>query len=101
MSDTAQVGLAVVCYAVAVSAQLAGLALLVTEARRTGAALRRWRDEDPERRWSDEDPEPAGQHGDLDRVVARLVGNSFDRTAAVVLLAVGVVAGALGHFLSL
>jgi hypothetical protein len=30
-----------------------------------------------------------------------VLGNQFDRTAAVVLLVIGVVVGTLGHFLSL
>jgi len=94
MSDTARLALTVVCYVVAVLAQLAGLALLAKEGRRVGATLPRWRDADPQ-------PGSAGRRGELDRVVDDLLGNRFDRTSALALLALGVVAGGLGHFLGL
>jgi hypothetical protein len=90
VSDTAQTALAVVCYVVAMSAQLAGIALLVRETRRTRVGLRRWRD-----------ARPPGRQEDRDALVAELLGNQFDRTSALVLLAIGVVAGALGHLLDL
>ena len=87
MRDTARLALTVVCFAVALVAELAALALLLREARRAERALRRWRDTDP--------PVPV-------RLVAdQLLGNRFDRGAAVVLLVVGLVVGALGNFLGL
>ncbi|MGY1689511.1 hypothetical protein ACI79C_04115 [Geodermatophilus sp. SYSU D00697] len=89
MSDTAQVALTVVCYAVAALAQLTALVLLAREARRSSSVLRRWHEADPR------------QRAELPGLVGDLLGNSFDRGAAVVLLVVGVVTGALGHFLSL
>jgi hypothetical protein len=89
MSDTAQVALTVVCYTVAALAQLTAIALLAREGRRSGRVLRRWQEADPRRR------------AELPDLVGDLLGNSFDRRTAVVLLVVGVVAGAVGHFLSL
>jgi hypothetical protein len=97
MSETAQVALAVVCFAVAVLAQVTGLALLVADARRTGAALRRWRDSSP----AGHRPETPVRLGDLAVLLDTLLDNRFDRAAAAVLLVVGVVAGALGWFLAL
>src|SRR3712207_9094792 len=97
MSETAQVALAVVCFAVAVLAQVTGLALLVAEARRTGAALRRWRDGGPE----GHRPETPVRPGDLAVLVDALLGNRVDRAAAPALLVGGVVAGARGWGLAL
>ncbi|NEK57912.1 hypothetical protein GCU56_08515 [Geodermatophilus sabuli] len=92
MSDTAQTALTVVCHLVAVSAQLAGLALLARERRRTGTALRRWSEATPGA------PDPAA---DRTALVEALRGNSFDRSSAIVLLAVGFGAAALGHLIGL
>jgi hypothetical protein len=95
MSPTARVALTVVCYTLALVAGIAGIALLLAEGRRTARALRRWRDEEP------------GEEGlfarqrQLDGIVDVLLGNAFDRTAAAVLLVVGVVAGVAGNVLSL
>ena len=89
MSDTAQVALTVVCYTVAALAQLTAIALLAREGRRSSRVLRRWQEADPRRR------------AELPDLVGGLLGNSFDRRTAVVLLVVGVVTGAVGHFLSL
>jgi hypothetical protein len=97
MSETAQVALAVVCFSVAVLAQVTGLALLVADARRTGAALRRWRDGGPPGR---EEESPV-RLGELAGLLDSLLDNRFDRATAAVLLVVGVVAGALGCFLAL
>jgi hypothetical protein len=97
MSETAQAALAVVCFSVAVLAQVTGLALLVADARRTGSVLRRWRDGGV----------PGCERGtpvrldDLAGLLDALLDNRFDRAAAAVLLMVGVVAGALGWFLAL
>jgi hypothetical protein len=124
MSDAARTALTVFCYCVAVLAQLAALALLVAEGRRTGAALRRWRD--AERAPSavtgpagasavtgpagasavTGPPQPTGPAVDAWRadragLVDPLLGNRFDRTGAVVLLAVGLVLGTIGQLLSL
>lgn len=97
MSETAQVALAVVCFSVAALAQLTGLALLVADARRTGSALRRWRDGCPPGR----EQETPVRLGELAGLLDSLLGNRFDRAAAAVLLVVGVVAGALGGLLAL
>ncbi|RBY82499.1 hypothetical protein DQ238_04220 [Geodermatophilus sp. TF02-6] len=101
MSETARVALAVVCFSVALLAQLTGIALLVGEGRRTGDALRRWRDA---RSGVGGRDTPAGapvRAEELDGLVDHLLGNRFDRATAAVLLLVGVVAGALGSLLSL
>ncbi len=97
MSETARVALAVVCFSVALLAQLTGLALLVADARRTGSALRRWRDGGTAGR----DPEGPVRLGELTSLLDSLLGNRFDRAAAAALLLVGAVAGALGWFLAL
>jgi hypothetical protein len=97
MSETAQVALAVVCFSVAVLAQVTGLALLVADARRTGSALRRWLDDGPAGR----ERETPVRLGELTSLLDILLDNRFDRSAAAVLLVVGVVAGALGWFLAL
>ena len=97
MSETAQVALAVVCFSVAVLAQVTGLALLVADARRTGSAIRRWRDGGPAGR----ERETPVRLGELTGLLDILLDNRFDRSAAAVLLVVGVVAGALGWFLAL
>jgi hypothetical protein len=89
MNETARIALTVVCYAVTALAQLTALVLLVREGRRSTGVLRRWAEVDPR------------QRAELPGLVGDLLGNSFDRGAAVVLLFVGVVTGALGHFLSL
>ena len=92
MSDTSQVALAVLCYLVAVLAQLGGIALLVTEARRVGRILGGRRAADPQ---------VPGRQADAGDVVEHLLGNRFDRVAGVALLVTGVVAGALGNVLAL
>jgi len=97
MSETAQVALAAVCFSVALLAQVTGLALLATEARRTGSVLRRWRDGGTAGR---ERGAPV-RLDELTGLLDALLDNRFDRAAAVVLLGVGVVAGALGWFLAL
>ena len=97
MSDTTQAALAVLCYVVAVIAQLGGIALLVLEARRAGTALRRWRNVVSE----GQAPSSPGSHAGLDGVVEQLLGNRFDRATAAALLGVGVVTGAVGNLLSL
>jgi hypothetical protein len=97
MSETAQAALAVVCFSVALLAQVTGLALLVADARRTGAALRRWRDGGAAGR----EREAPVRLGELTGLLDSLLDNHFDRAAAAVLLLVGVVAGALGWFLAL
>ena len=97
MSETAQVDLAVVCFSVAVLAQVTGLALLVLDARRTGSAVRRWRDGGSPGR----ERETPVRLGELDGLLDSLLDNRFDRATAAVLLMVGVVAGALGWFLAL
>ncbi len=97
MSETAQAALAVVCFSVAVLAQVTGLALLVADARRTGSVLRRWRDGSPPGR----EAETPVRLEELAGLLDVLLDNRFDRAAAAVLLMVGVVAGALGWFLSL
>jgi hypothetical protein len=111
MSDTARTALTVLCYAVAALAQLAALAVLIAEGRRTDAALRRWRDAEP----GPPGPGTPGTGGPgagvaprTDRprggragLVDALLGSRFDRAVVVVLLAVGVVVGGLGHLLGL
>ena len=92
MSDTAQLALTIVCWLVAVAAEVTGIALLAKEARASRRAVARWRAE----------RDAAGQpRRGLDDLVGELLGNRFDRGAAVALLALGVVVGAIGDFLSL
>jgi hypothetical protein len=97
MSETARVALAVVCFSVALLAQVTGLALLVADARRTGATLRRWRDGGTAGR----EREAPIRLDELTDLLDSLLDNRFDRAAAAVLLLVGVVASALGWFLTL
>ena len=97
MSETAQVALAVVCFSVALLAQVTALALLVADARRAGSALRRWRDAGTAGR----EREAPVRLCELTGLLDTLLDNRFDRAAAAVLLVVGVVAGALGWFLAL
>ncbi len=97
MSETAQVALAVVCFSVALLAQVTGLAMLVADARRTGSALRRWRDSGMAGR----EQEAPVRLAELTSLLDSLSGNRFDRAAAVVLLLVGVVASAVGGLLAL
>jgi hypothetical protein len=85
MSETAQVALAVVCLLVSLLTELTALTLLIRESRRTGAALRAWRD----------------RSGDAGLLVDVLLGSQFDRASALVLLVVGVLTGALGSGLVL
>jgi hypothetical protein len=89
MSDDARLALTLVCFTVALLAEVGGLALVVREGRRAGRALRRW--------------QTAAERGgtDLHAPVPELLGNPFDRGAAAVLLVVGVVFGAAGNFLAL
>ncbi|MGY1631067.1 hypothetical protein ACI784_05070 [Geodermatophilus sp. SYSU D01186] len=133
MSDAARTALTVFCYCVAALAQLAAIALLVAEGRRTGAALRRWAAADPgpvavtgpagttavtgppppsgATAVTGPRPSPSlpavdgrsvdGRGADRVALVDPLLGNRFDRTGAVVLLAAGVVVGTIGHLLSL
>jgi hypothetical protein len=97
MSETAQVALAVLCFSVAGLAQVIGLVLLILEARRTSSALRRWRGTEPQLQERD----TLVKVGEVDGLVAHLLGNQFDRTAALVLLLIGFAAGALGNLLAL
>jgi hypothetical protein len=87
MSSDARLALTVVCFAVALLAEVGAVLLLAKEARATGRALRRWRAE--------------GRTAEEADVVEQLLGNRFDRSAAVVLLVGGIVAGGVGDFLSL
>jgi hypothetical protein len=89
MSDDARLALTLVCFTVALLAEVGGLALVVREARRAGRVLRRWQAAD------------ACDAADLRALVPELLGNPFDRGAAAVLLVVGVVFGAAGNFLVL
>jgi hypothetical protein len=97
MSETAQVALAFLCFSVAALAQVTGLALLVADGRRTGAAVRRWRDGGPPGR---ERQAPVG-FDELAGLLDCLLANRFDRVTAAVLLMIGVAAGALGSLLAL
>jgi hypothetical protein len=95
MSATARLALTVVCWLVALVAEVCALVLLAREWRAVSRALRRWRNL---RRAGGE--QPAGLD-DLDGLVDHLLDNPFDRSAAVVLLVVGVVVGTVGNILSL
>ena len=95
MSPTARLALTVLSWALALLAELAGIALLVKEGRRTGRALRRWRQVDPA------DEGLFAKQRQLDGLVDVLTGNPFDRGTAVALLAVGVVLGTVGDLLTL
>jgi hypothetical protein len=88
---------AAVSYGIAFVAELSGIALVVTEGRRAQAALRRWRDANP-----NNNPDGAfGQQLELNGVMEHLLGSQANRRAAVALLVLGVVAGTLGNYLSL
>jgi|GEM_PF-6810932 len=95
MSPTARLALTVLCWTLALLAELAGIALLVKEGRRTGRALRRWRQVAPE------DEGLFAKQRQLDALVDVLAGNSFDRGTAVALVALGVVLGTVGDLLTL
>jgi hypothetical protein len=95
MTSPARLALLVVCWVLALVAEVAGLLLLVIESRRTGRALQRWRQLDP-----DEEGLFAKQR-QLDELVDVLAGNPFDRGAAVALLVLGVVVGTIGNLLTL
>jgi hypothetical protein len=95
MSPTARLALAVVCWSLALVCELAGLALLIKEGRRTGRALRSWREVDPA------DEGLFAKQKQLDVLADALAGSSFDRGSAVALLVVGVVTGTAGNLLSL
>jgi hypothetical protein len=86
MSPDARVALAVVCVVLGVVAELAGIALLVLEGRRTARALRRWRGSDEAARAE---------------LLEQVATAGFDRTAAVALLLIGVLAGGAGDLLAL
>jgi hypothetical protein len=95
MSPTARLALTVVCWTLALLAEVAGILLLVVEGRRTGRALRRWRHVEPA------DEGLFAKQRQLDGLVDVLVGSSFDRGTAVALLALGVVVGTVGNLLTL
>jgi len=96
MSDDARLALTLICYVIALVAQLAGLVLVIREARRAGRALRRWQAANPA-----QNPEGSlGQQTRVDEVVTALLGNPLDRWTAVLLLVLGVVVGGVGNFLS-
>ena len=95
MSPTARLALIVVCWTLALFAEVVGILLLVAESRRTGRALRRWRQVEPD------DEALFARQRQLDDLVDVLVGNPFDRGVAVALLALGVVVGTIGDLLTL
>src|SRR5690349_12887361 len=73
MTTTARLALTVVCWTLALLAEVAGILLLVVEGRRTGRALRRWRQVDPQ------DEGLFAKQRQLDGLVDVLAGNPFDR----------------------
>lgn len=88
---------AAACYVVALVAELWGIALLVDEARKANAAIRRWRAANPR-------GNPEGSYGQglqLNDLMEMLLGNQGSRRKAIILLVTGVVVGAAGNFLSL
>jgi hypothetical protein len=93
MSDTARLALTVVCWVLALVAELSAIALLAREGRAAGRVLRRWYDAP---RPGDERQRPS-----LDAALQQLLVNRFDRGAAVFLLVLGVVVGTVGNLLSL
>jgi hypothetical protein len=95
MLPTARLALTIVCWTLALVAEVAGLLLLVAEGRRTGRALRRWREVDPA------DEGLFAKQRQLDTLVDVLTGRPFDRGTAVALLAIGVVVGTVGNLLTL
>ncbi|MGY1845527.1 hypothetical protein [Modestobacter sp. SYSU DS0875] len=100
---------AAVCITVAGLAELAGIWLVVKEARNAQQALRRWsgplsaRDVDPVRAaFRRRDVTIAHMQQEADgEVIAHLLGSQARQRTAILLLVVGVVVGALGNFLSL
>lgn len=95
MSSTARLALTVVCWTLALLTEIAGILLLLADSRRTGRALRRWRQVDPG------DEALFARQQQLDALVDVLVGNPFDRVTAVALLVIGIVAGTVGDLLTL
>lgn len=99
---------AAICFAIAAVAEIAGIRLVVKEARRAQEALRRWRGPVSvelsgamaafHRR--DVVTTSIQQEAD-DEVIAHLLGSQAHRWTAVALLSVGILVGALGNFLSL
>src|SRR4051794_39012438 len=99
MSDDARLALTIICFVGALLAQLGGLVLVVREARAAGRALRRW--QAAEAQGFGAQGSGAQGSGEPRSLVPALLGNPFDRTAAVVLLGAGVLLGAAGNLLSL
>jgi hypothetical protein len=97
MDHTALLVLTVLCFGVALTAELIGVALAVSEVRAASRALRRWRDAHP----AGDERGLSGQVQGLDQVVSGLLGNPFDRASAATLVVLGIAAGAVGNFLSL
>lgn len=100
---------AAACFVVAFIAELAGIWLVVGEAKKAQEALRRWRG--PASAHDLDGPMAAFRRRDIvttavqqeadDEVIALLLGNQANRRLAVVLLFGGIFVGTLGNFLSL
>ena len=95
MSSTARLALIVVCWSLALVTEVAGIVLLLADHRRTGRALRRWREVDPA------DEGLFARQSQLDALVDLLTGNGFDRVMGVALLVTGIVVGTAGNLLTL
>lgn len=88
---------AAVCYVIALLAESAGIVLVWLEAQGAQRALRKYLKLNPE-------GNPGGSYGqlaELQPVIVEVLGSRSKRWLAVGLLIVGVVAGALGNFLTL
>jgi hypothetical protein len=88
---------AAICFAAAFFAEVTGIYLIVQESKNASRALRRWRAANPEGH-----PEGAlGQTPLLNALMEHLLGSQAKRTTAVILLFLGIAAGAAGNYFSL
>jgi hypothetical protein len=89
---------AIICYAVAAAAETGGLAFVLLALRENRNNMRRWVEANP----NNNDGGSYGQLMLLNQVVPALLGASSWRSrVAVVLIAVGILAGTLGNFTGL
>lgn len=89
---------AILCYAVAATAETSGLVFVLLALRENRAIMRRWVEANP----NNNDEGSANQVLLLNQVVPALLGASSWRSrVAVVLIAVGILAGTLGNFTGL
>ena len=97
MTHTARLALTMVCFVVALAAELMAVALVVSQVRAATKALREW--DQPDRAGTPDGP--GEQLRQLRGVVRGLLDRSVDRVLTVVLVVTGAVVGAAGDVLAL